>query len=60
MHHDKAGNPLEIGTRVLYLKPIYHDIQWGTVFAHTPKMVRMENGDLALPHNVVVPRDKDA
>jgi hypothetical protein len=57
MHHDKAGNPLEIGTKVLYLKPYYHQLGWGVVFAHTPKKVRMENGDLAYPSECVVPKE---
>lgn len=39
MPQDKMGHELAVGDRVVYLRPRYHDLVWGTIEGFTPKMV---------------------
>lgn len=59
MHFDNAGNPLTPGTKVLYLGKQFQSrkLRVGVVFSHTPKMIRMENGDLQFPELCAVVKE---
>lgn len=42
MPKDKMGHELNIGDRIVYLRPRYHQLMWGTINGFTGKMVQIE------------------